>query len=85
MYKASDYAVNAQDKLLAAPTPTEPTEPQPVTLMTGDNTPDTWAKDAVDRAVKAGVLIGDDKGDLKLHSPVTRQELAVMLARVGVI
>lgn len=80
-YKASDYAVDAQGKLLAAPTPTEPIS-TPAAL---DNTPDAWAKDAVDKAIGAGVLRGDDKGDLKLHSPVTRQELAVILARAGVI
>lgn len=82
VYNASDYAVDAQGKLLAAP---QPTEPQPVTPTTGDSAPDAWAKDAVDKAIAAGVLVGDDKGDLKLHSPVTRQELAVMLARAGVI
>lgn len=72
-YNASDYAVDKDGKLLVAAQPT------------GDSVPDVWAKDAVDKAVKAGVLVGDDKGNLKLHSPVTRQELAVMLARAGVI
>lgn len=89
VYKASDYAVDKDGKLLTAPTPPEPTNTPPNaqtnTPAALDNTPDAWAKDAVDRAVKAGVLQGDDKGDLKLHSPVTRQELAVMLARAGVI
>lgn len=89
VYKASDYAVDKDGKLLTAPTPPEPTNTPPNaqtnTPAALDNTPDAWAKDAVDRAVKAGVLVGDDKGDLKLHSPVTRQELAVMLARAGVI
>lgn len=78
-YKASDYAVDAAGNLIVtAPTSTG-------TTSTVDNTPDAWAADAVAMAVKAGVLVGDDKGDLKLHSPVTRQELAVMLARAGVI
>lgn len=89
VYKASDYAVDKDGKLLAAPAPTEPTNTPPNaqtnTPAALDNTPDAWAKDAVDRAVAAGVLQGDDKGNLKLHSPVTRQELAVMLARAGVI
>lgn len=89
VYKASDYAVDKDGKLLTAPTPPEPTNTPPNaqtnTPAALDNTPDAWAKDAVDRSVKAGVLQGDDKGDLKLHSPVTRQELAVMLARAGVV
>lgn len=89
VYKASDYAVDKDGKLLTAPTPPEPTNTPPNaqtnTPAALDNTPDAWAKDAVDRAVAAGVLVGDDKGDLKLHDAVTRQELAVMLMRAGVI
>lgn len=78
-YKASDYAVDKDGKLIDAAPPSTGTTP------TVDNTPDAWAEDAVNRAIKAGVLVGDDKGDFKLHDPVTRQELAVMLARAWVV
>ena len=46
-----------------------------------DNTPDSYAKEAVAWAVKEGVLIGDTKGDYKLHSNVTRQDMLVFLHR----
>ncbi len=44
-----------------------------------DNTPDAWAKDAVEWAVKNGIMKGDANGDYKLRSNITRQELLVML------
>jgi N-acetylmuramoyl-L-alanine amidase len=47
-----------------------------------DNKPATWAKEAVDWAVKSGILKGDEKGDLKLSSPCTRQEMVVFLHRL---
>ena len=46
-----------------------------------DNTPDTYAKEAVDWAVKKGILAGDSNGDYKLHSNVTRQDVLVFLHR----
>ncbi len=47
-----------------------------------DNTPDTWAKEAVDWAVKNKILFGDENGNYKLHNPCTRQEMLVFLNRV---
>lgn len=47
-----------------------------------DSTPDAWAIDAVNWATTNGIMAGDDNGDLKLHSNVTRQELVVMLYRM---
>ena len=32
-----------------------------------DNTPDVWAKEAVDWAVKNKILSGDENGNYKLH------------------
>ena len=46
-----------------------------------DNTPDKYALSAVEWAKKAGILKGDDKGDLHLHDPITRQDVVVMLYR----
>lgn len=46
----------------------------------GDNTPDDYAKEAVEWAVSKGILRGD--GDsYKLHSNITRQDMLVFLYR----
>lgn len=50
-----------------------------------DNTPDTYAQTAVSKAVDKGIIKGDSAGNLMLHSPVTRQDLAVILERIGAI
>ncbi|MBQ7718761.1 MAG: N-acetylmuramoyl-L-alanine amidase [Clostridia bacterium] len=47
-----------------------------------DNTPDSWAVEAIDNAVKNGILCGDDNGDYKLHNICTRQEIVVFLYRL---
>ena len=46
-----------------------------------DNSAADWAKDAVNWALRNGILRGDERGDLMLHSPVTREQLCVMLKR----
>ena len=46
-----------------------------------DNSAADWAKDAVNWALRNGILKGDERGDLMLHSPVTREQLCVMLKR----
>lgn len=46
-----------------------------------DNKPDKYAQVAVDWAVKNGIMRGNDKGDLMLHSPITRQDMLVILER----
>ncbi len=46
-----------------------------------DNKPAPWSKDAVEWAVANGLMIGDDKGDLMLRSPITREQFCVMLKR----
>ena len=46
-----------------------------------DNTAADWAKDAVNWALRNGILRGDERGDLMLHSPVTREQVCVMLKR----
>lgn len=46
-----------------------------------DNKPDIWAIEAVEWAKKNNILIGDNNGNLKLHSPCTREEVLVFLER----
>lgn len=46
-----------------------------------DNTPDSYAVAAVEWAKDKGILKGDDRGDLKLHENVTRQDMLVLLHR----
>lgn len=47
-----------------------------------DNTPAEWAREAVEWAIAQGLIKGDDMGDLKLHDPVTREQLMVFLYRL---
>ena len=46
-----------------------------------DNTPSAYAAEAVEWAVRNGILQGDAGGDLMLSQPVTRQQLAAILHR----
>lgn len=46
-----------------------------------DNMPDNYAKEAVEWAVKEGILKGNENGDYMLHSNVTRQDMLVFLHR----
>ncbi len=46
-----------------------------------DNTPASWSKEALQWAQREGLLVGDDKGNLLLRSPVTREQLCVFLKR----
>lgn len=47
-----------------------------------DNTPDEWAREAVNWAVKNKILFGDEHGNYKLHDNCTRQEMLVFLKRL---
>ena len=44
-----------------------------------------WATVSVEKAVKKGVLKGTDKGTLEPGAPVTREQLAVILDRLGLL
>jgi N-acetylmuramoyl-L-alanine amidase CwlA len=46
-----------------------------------DNTPNPWAKDAVEWATKNGILLGDENGNYKLHSNCTKEDVLVFLHR----
>lgn len=46
-----------------------------------DNTASAWSKDAVDWAVENKLMAGNEKGDLMLRSPITREQFCVILKR----
>lgn len=50
-----------------------------------DNTPSKWAKESVDKAIKSGLIKGDENGNLALHDNLTREQLCVFLDRLGLI
>lgn len=49
---------------------------------TRDNTPSAWAEDYVRWAVENKIMRGDDKGDLMLHQPLTREQACAIAKRV---
>lgn len=46
-----------------------------------DNTPNSWAVEAVEWAKRNKIIFGDEKGNLKLHSGCTREDVLVFLER----
>jgi len=46
-----------------------------------DNTPSNWSKDAILWAMENSIVRGDEQGNLKLHSPCTREEMLVFIHR----
>lgn len=46
-----------------------------------DNTPDAYAKKALAWGREKGIIVGDQNGNLKLHEPITRQDMLVMMYR----
>lgn len=46
-----------------------------------DNTPESYATDAVKWAIDNGILKGDGNGNYKLHSNISRQDMIVFLYR----
>lgn len=46
-----------------------------------DNAPAAWSKECVEWAIQNGLMVGDDRGDLMLRSPLTREQFCVMLKR----
>ena len=57
-------------------------QPQPEPSPAQDNRPDAYARQAVEWAVAEGLLRGDDTGNLRLHEPITRQDVVVLLYRM---
>lgn len=54
---------------------------KPAATVKVDNTPDKYAKEAIEWAVKNGILKGDENGNYNLHGTITRQDLLVFLYR----
>lgn len=48
-----------------------------------ENKPKPWSAEAVDWAVKNGIMKGDGDGNLRLRDNITREEMCVMLYRMG--
>ena len=46
-----------------------------------DNNPSPVHKEGVEWALKEGILLGDDSGDLMLHQGLTREQFCTMLKR----
>lgn len=52
-----------------------------ITVSKKENTPDAYAKEAIEWALSKGILKGDTNGNYKLHSNITRQDMLVFLYR----
>lgn len=50
-------------------------------VFTDDAKASAWAREAIDKVSDAGLMLGDDDGAFRPGDPVTREELAVVLAR----
>lgn len=59
--------------------------PPPASTAALDNTPDAYAASAIARATARGILRGDERGDLMLHSPLTRQDFFVLIDRLELL
>lgn len=44
-----------------------------------------WAKESVDKAIVTGIMTNDDNGDFHAQDPLTREEFAVILDRLGIL
>ncbi len=44
-----------------------------------------WAKESVEKVVKAGLMKGDAEGTFRPNDPITRAEMAVLLARLEML
>ena len=54
-------------------------------LQKDGNIPDSYAEKAIAKATEKGYLLGDTQGNLRLHDALTRQDLFVILDRIGLI
>ena len=85
-YIAGNYVIT-QNVVIAQPEESTQKQEMPLettqnVVTTLDNTPDVWAKEAVDKSLSTGILNGDNNGNYKLHNHCTRQEIIVFLYRL---
>lgn len=52
--------------------------------MSDSQTPSPWAVDSIEKAKASGIMVGDNKG-WNPKQPVTREMLAVILDRLGLL
>ncbi len=52
-----------------------------INMSKADNTPNQYAKESVNWAINNGILKGDENGNYRLHSAITRQDVLVFLHR----
>lgn len=76
-YISGDYV--STRPALGVSAPTTPIVNSPVL----DNTPNSWAKDAVEWAKDKKIITGDENGNLKLHDNCTREDVLVFLYRMN--
>ena len=50
----------------------------------GDN-PSEWAEEYCEKAKEAGIFSGDGEGNFDWKEPITRESLAVILVKAGII
>ena len=76
-YMISDIEVEEPPK-----TETVAKQNQIVDANKKDNTASAWAEEAVKWCVDNKILLGDDKGDLMLHQPLTREQACLVAQRL---
>ena len=76
----ANYMIVEKPGGVSEPQKTE-TVAKPVTVGK-DNTASAWAADAVKWCVDSKILLGDDKGDLMLHQPMTREQACLVAQRL---
>ncbi len=62
--------------------PPKPATPVKPAAAGKDNTASAWAAGAVEWCVDNKILLGDDKGDLMLHQPLTREQACLVAQRL---
>lgn len=85
-YHSNDYQIKTEPA--QSPSTSKPEVKEEVSVL--DQFKDkasisSWATASVEKAVKKGVLKGTDKGTLEPALPVTREQLAVILDRLGML
>lgn len=54
-------------------------------LQNNKDTPSTWAKEACEKAVAGKIFVGDGQGNYRWRDGITREEVAVILDKLGLL